>query len=108
VQLGTLVVILWCLLGCILAWGQRSASRPENQVVPAETSASDIPGVIAAGTKLQLIKQGLQGAQGATSAPDDSNPYESGLACFCGTGKENPVRAGQGLALQNVRAGRRI
>lgn len=67
-----LIGISWCLLGCMFAWGQGSAPRPENQTPPAETVAPDIPGVVAAGMKLQLMKQGLQGAQGATAAPDGS------------------------------------
>jgi gluconolactonase len=72
--MGSRALLLFsaCLLGCIFVSGQEGASRPENQAVPPETSAPDIPGVIAAGTKLQLMKQGLQGAQGATAAPDGS------------------------------------
>ena len=63
----TLLVISWCLFGSIFAWGQEGTGRPTGQTPPADTFATDIPGVVAAGTKVQLMKQGLQGAQGATS-----------------------------------------
>jgi gluconolactonase len=69
---GALLLFSACLLGCIFVSGQEGASLPEKQAAPAETSSPDIPGVIAAGTKVQLMKQGLQGAQGATATPDGS------------------------------------
>ena len=68
----TLLVISWCLLGLTFAHGQDRAGRPANQTAPPETFATDIPGVVAAGAKVQLLKQGLQGAQGATAAQDGS------------------------------------
>ena len=68
-----LLVISWCVLSSILAWGQGGADRPKDQAPPADTFATDIPGVVAAGAKVQLVKQGLkQGAQGATAGPDGS------------------------------------
>jgi gluconolactonase len=67
VKRQTLLVISWCLFGSIFTWGQEGTGRPTGQTPPADTFATDIPGVVAAGTKVQLMKQGLQGAQGATS-----------------------------------------
>ena len=46
----------------------------QNQAPPPapETEATSIAGVVAAGTKVQLIKEGFRDAQGATAAPDGS------------------------------------
>ena len=64
-----------------LSWGQddegggRGGGRGgQNQPPPpaAETEATSIAGVVAAGTKVQLIKEGFRDAQGATAAPDGS------------------------------------
>ena len=65
-----LLVISWCAVGSMFAWGQAGSGRPANQTPPADTFTSDIPGVVAAGMKVQLMKQGLQGTQGATSDYD--------------------------------------
>jgi gluconolactonase len=67
-----LLVISWCALASMFAWGQEGAGRAANQTVPPDTFAGVIPGVVAAGTKVELMKQGLQGAQGATSDRDGS------------------------------------
>jgi len=54
--------------------GARGGGRGQNQTPPPapETEATNIPDVVAAGTKVQLIKEGFQDAQGATAAPDGS------------------------------------
>ena len=39
---------------------------------PTETTTPDIPGVVAAGTKVQLVAQGLRGTEGPIAAPDGS------------------------------------
>jgi sugar lactone lactonase YvrE len=55
--------------------GGRGGGRGgQNQAPPPapETEAASIPGVVAAGTKVQLIKEGFRDAQGATAAPDGS------------------------------------
>src|SRR5678815_4193816 len=59
-----------CLLGCMSAIGQ--SAGPVAQAPSVETISPDIPGVVAGGTRVQIIKEGLQGAQGATIAPDGS------------------------------------
>jgi gluconolactonase len=55
--------------------GGRGGGRGgQNQPPPpaAETEATSIAGVVAAGTKVQLVKEGFRDAQGATAAPDGS------------------------------------
>ena len=55
--------------------GGRGGGRGgQNQAPPPapETEATAIAGVVAAGTKVQLIKEGFRDAQGATVAPDGS------------------------------------
>jgi gluconolactonase len=39
---------------------------------PTETTTPDIPGVVAAGTKVQLVAQGLRGTEGPIAMPDGS------------------------------------
>jgi gluconolactonase len=53
-----LLAIAWCLAGSTLLLGQAPAPAPK------ETTATEIPGVIAAGSKVQLIWQGFEGADG--------------------------------------------
>jgi len=55
--------------------GRGGAGRGgQNQAPPPapETEATNIPDVVAGGTKVQLIKEGFRDAQGATAAPDGS------------------------------------
>jgi gluconolactonase len=63
------IVIALCLLGSTFALGQRGEGQPPP---PPFTLAPDIPGVVKGGTKVELIKEGFMGAQGATQAPDGS------------------------------------
>lgn len=77
-----LVLVACGLLGSTFASGRdagaaaggRAGRGGQSQPPPAatETEAPDIPGVIAGGTKVQLIKEGFQDAQGVTAAPDGS------------------------------------
>ena len=56
---------LFLLLGAT-AYGQGQAPQP-----PAtETIAPNIPGVIAGGTRVQVIKEGFQGTEGPIAHPD--------------------------------------
>ena len=48
-----------------------AAQGPPSPVV-AETTATAIPGVIAAGTKVEVIKSGFSGTEGPISLPDGS------------------------------------
>jgi gluconolactonase len=54
------------LLFSLTAFGQGQAPLPP----PADTVAPDIPGVVAGGTKVQLIKYGFQGTEGPVALPD--------------------------------------
>ena len=81
-----LVVIALCLLGSTFALAQdegapapgggrgRGGRGGQNLPPPPakDTVAPDIPGVVAGGTKVQLIKEGFQDTQGATAGPDGS------------------------------------
>ena len=79
-----LIVIALCLLGSTFALAQdeeggggrggRGGRGRGNQPPPPapETTAPDIPGVVAGGTKVQLVKDGFTDAQGIVAAPDGS------------------------------------
>jgi gluconolactonase len=60
--------IMWCLFGSALILSQAAA----QQRPPAErqTTASYIPGVVAAGTKVERVWTGLRAADGLISEPD--------------------------------------
>ena len=66
----TLLVVSWCMFGSLLAWGQGGGRGAADKAPPADTFATDIPGIVASGTKVQFLKGGLQGAQGATADAD--------------------------------------
>ena len=57
--------------GVIDAAAQRVVAPPPDRS-PAETVAPAIPGVVAGGTKVQLIKEGFVGTEGPIAAPDGS------------------------------------
>ena len=59
----TLLVIL--LLRSTVASGQGAET-----FTPTETVAPDIPGVVAGGTRVQVVAQGLRGTEGPIAAPD--------------------------------------
>ena len=65
-RLKALVAVGLCLLGVSLA-GQRGAQAP-----PTDTVAPEIAGVVAAGTKVQVIKDGFNGSEGPIALPDGS------------------------------------
>lgn len=56
-------IISFCLLGSIYAAAQEREVSAEDQT-PKETVAAQIPEVVANGTKVELIKSGLQGRRG--------------------------------------------
>lgn len=64
--------IAFCFIVSTFTFGQTPQSQPPPSQPPAETVAPDIPGVVAAGTRVQLIKEGFQGTEGPISAPDGS------------------------------------
>lgn len=51
---------------------QQAAPAPAPPPTPTETVAPDIPGVVAGGTRVQVIAQGLRGTEGPIMAPDGS------------------------------------
>ena len=65
-RVKALVAVGMCLLGVSLA-GQRGAQAP-----PTDTVAPEIAGVVAAGTKVQVIKDGFNGSEGPIALPDGS------------------------------------
>lgn len=77
-----LIVIALCLLGSTFALAQdegapgrgRGGRGGQNEPPPPapETTTLDIPGVVAGGLKVALVKEGFTDAQGLTAAPDGS------------------------------------
>ena len=60
---------------CAYAFAQApQAQQPAQapQAPPTDTVAPNIPGVVAAGTKVQVIKDGFQGTEGPIALPDGS------------------------------------
>lgn len=66
---ATFVVVL-SLLCAVTALGQGRGGQPQGPAT--ETVTPNIPGVVAAGTKVQVIKEGFQGTEGPISLPDGS------------------------------------
>ena len=64
---NTLVPAIFVLAGAVLA-----AQGGQTPPVAAETTATAIPGVIAAGTKVEVIKSGFSGTEGPIGMPDGS------------------------------------
>ena len=58
---------MFAVSGLIAAQGRGGAPQP-----PADAVAPDIPGVVAGGTKVQLLKDGLDGTEGPIAMPDGS------------------------------------
>jgi len=71
---ATFVTVLW-LLCCVTASGQQGtpAGGPIQRVAAADTFAPNIPGVVAGGTKVQIIKRDFEVAiNGPVALPDGS------------------------------------
>lgn len=65
-------VAVIAILG-LLCWSSPFAQRGGQPPPPAtDTVAPDIPGVVAGGTKVQVIKEGFQGTEGPIGLPDGS------------------------------------
>jgi len=58
----------WCAASVVVSAQGRGAPLPPA----ADTVAPDIPGVVAGGTKVQLLKEGLDGTEGPIAMPDGS------------------------------------
>ena len=63
---ATFLVLLFMLRGT-LSFGQDAETFR-----PTETTAPSIPGVVAGGTRVQVVAQGLRGTEGPIAAPDGS------------------------------------
>jgi gluconolactonase len=64
-----LAVAAMCAVSAGIA-GQGRAGAPQAPAV--DTVAPDIPGVVAGGTKVQILKEGLSGTEGPIAMPDGS------------------------------------
>lgn len=65
-KLRVTLALLFCGATSPLVFGQTAQQPP----TPTETTAPNIPGVVAGGTRVQLIAQGLRGTEGPIPAPD--------------------------------------
>jgi len=64
-----------CAIGCVLVWLSATAFAQQRAAPPppaTETIAPNIPGVVAAATKVEVIKEGFQGTEGPIGLPDGS------------------------------------
>ena len=61
---------VWSLLYAVTVFGQGQGQAPQGP--PTDTVAPNIPGVVAGGTKVQVIKDGFQGTEGPITLPDGS------------------------------------
>src|SRR5688572_24229682 len=74
----SLAVITAAVLSAGSAFAQTPApAAPQTQQAapqppPTDTAAPEIPGVVAGGTKVQVIKDGFQGTEGPIAHPDGS------------------------------------
>src|SRR4029077_1463035 len=81
-KLKTALFVVFCGV-CSTAFGQRpsqDAAPPTDKVTP------EIPGAVAAGTKIEVVKYGLRGSDGVVGMPDGSII----LAVNGGVGKIDP------------------
>lgn len=68
-RFNVLAVAALCAVSVTVA-GQGRAGAPQAPAV--DTVAPDIPGVVAGGTKVQVLKEGLSGTEGPIAMPDGS------------------------------------
>ena len=64
------IIVTSCLVCSAPAFGQGQGGTPQPQL--EETVAPDIPGVVAGGTKVQIVKTGFQSTEGPITLPDGS------------------------------------
>ncbi len=64
-----IVSVMFCVLFSVAAFAQNENQRPTP---PNDWVTPEIPGVVAAGTKIELIKSGLRGSDGPVALPDGS------------------------------------
>jgi len=68
------VALVMCALSLVVFGQERGGGRGQRgaQAPATETVAPNIPGVVAAGTKIEVIKEGFQGTEGPIGMPDGS------------------------------------
>src|SRR5262245_41884541 len=67
------IVMLLCLVFSLCAFAQERGARGGGGQAPppaTDTVATEIPGVVKAGTKVQVIKDGFNGTEGPIGLPD--------------------------------------
>lgn len=69
---ATIVVVSCALLSAVAIGQERGRGQTPPPPPATETIAPAIPGVVAAGTKVQVIKEGFQGTEGPIGMPDGS------------------------------------
>ena len=68
-----LTIVVLCALSVAPLYGQRGrGGRGAPQAPATNTAATAIPGVVAAGTPITVIKEGFQGTEGPITLPDGS------------------------------------
>jgi gluconolactonase len=73
VKTAKIIVIVLCALSVVPIYGQRGrGGRGAPQAPATNTVATAIPGVVAAGTPVTVIKEGFQGTEGPITLPDGS------------------------------------
>jgi gluconolactonase len=71
--LGVFVVVMGLGTGCGQGQGQpQAAAPPAAQAPPMETVTPNIPGVVAGGTRVQVLGGNFQGTEGPIAMPDGS------------------------------------
>src|SRR5918993_4090485 len=59
------------VVASMVLWSAAAAfAQGGESFTPTETVAPDIPGVVAGGTRVQVVAQGLRGTEGPIAAPD--------------------------------------
>ena len=67
------LLLMGTVLCVVPVWSQAPAQAPQTfEKSPPDTTAPDIPGVVAGGTKVQLIRDQFQNTEGPTAMPDGS------------------------------------
>jgi gluconolactonase len=68
-----ITIVVLCALSVVPLYGQRGrGGRGAPQAPATNTVATAIPGVVAAGTPITVIKEGFQGTEGPITLPDGS------------------------------------
>ena len=67
-----MTIIVFCALCAVPLYGQGGRGRGAAQAPATDTAAVAIPGVVAAGTPISVIKEGFQGTEGPITLPDGS------------------------------------